>query len=104
MTTNTTIQGRQKKKALESYSQKQKKASTSGPAIVSQNKVNLFLIALSVKTSSSKPFLFPIPKKQSNSPQVDLSSKLVNNSKCCSNYSQVEWQYKLAKLIVLAIL
>jgi len=72
------------KEALESYCWKQEKASTSDPAIASQNKVNPFLAALSAKTSS-KPSLSLTPKKQPNSPQVDLSSKLANNGKLTSN-------------------
>jgi len=41
-------------------------------------------MALSTKPSLSKS-LFPAPKKQSNSPQVDLSFKLASNSKLTSN-------------------
>ena len=74
-----------KKEALESYSQKQGKAFISGPTIVSQNKVNSFLVALSAKISFSKLFLSSAPKKQSNSLQVDLFSKLASNSKLTSD-------------------
>jgi len=73
------------KEVLESHSKKQGKASTSGPATVSQNKTNLFLAASSTKISSSKPSLSPVPKKQFNSLWVDLSSKLASNSKLTSN-------------------
>ena len=73
------------KEALESYSQKQEKASTSGPATASQNKVNLALATLSAKNSSPKSSLFPAPKKQPNTPWVDLSSKLANNGKLTSD-------------------
>jgi len=72
------------KKALESYSQKQEKASTSGPAMASQNKANTSLAALSAKTSS-KSFLSPAPKKQPNTPWVNLSFKLASNNKLTSN-------------------
>ena len=52
--------------------------------MVSQNKVNPSLIVSSTKTSlKSSPF--PTPKKQPNTPQVDLSSKLVSNSKLTSD-------------------
>ena len=74
-----------KKEAFKSYFQKQRKASTSSHIIVSQNKVNLPLVALSAKTLSSKPFPSPTPRKQLNSLQVDLSFKLTNNSKLTSN-------------------
>jgi len=56
------------KEVLESHFKKQGKAFTSGPATVSQNKMNLFLAASSTKTSSFKPSLFPTPKKQFDSP------------------------------------
>jgi len=59
------------KEALESYSQKQRKASTSGSAMVFQNKVNSALAALSAKNLSFKSSLFPTPKKQFNTPQID---------------------------------
>jgi len=72
------------KEAFKSHSQKQRKASTSGPTIASQNKVNSSLVVSSAKTSSSKPFLSPTPKKQSNSLWVDLSSKLASNGKLTS--------------------
>jgi len=50
------------KEVLESHSQKQGKASTSSPAMASQNKANLSLVALSAKTSSLKSSLFPASK------------------------------------------
>ena len=73
------------KKALESHFWKQGKASTSGPATASQNKANTFPVALFTKNSSSKSSLSSAPKKQSNTPQVDLSSKLASNSKLTSD-------------------
>ena len=73
------------KKALESHSRKQGKAFTSGSVTISQNKANLFLAASSAKNSSFKPSLSPAPKKQPNTPQVDLSSKLASNGKLTSD-------------------
>ena len=49
--------------------------------MASQNKMNSSLAASSTKTFFSKPSLSSASKKQSNSPWVDLSSKLANNSK-----------------------
>ena len=72
------------KEALESHIQKQGKTSTSEHVTVSQNKANPSLAASSAKTSS-KPSLSPIPKKQPNSPWVDLSSKLASNGKLISD-------------------
>ena len=72
------------KKALESYSQKQGKASISGPTMASQNKANLSLVASSAKAFSSKLSLSSALKKQFNFPQVDLSSKLASNRKLTS--------------------
>ena len=72
------------KEALESHSQKQGKASTSGTAMALQNKTNLSLVALSAKSSSSKSPSSPASKKQPNTPWVDLSSKLANNGKLTS--------------------
>ena len=85
ITVNTTILGRWKKKALESYSWKQEKVSTSSSAMASQNKVNTFPAASSAKIPSSKSSLFPTSKKQSNSLQIDLSSKLASNCKLTSD-------------------
>ena len=73
------------KEALESHSQKQEKASTSGSVTTSQNKANLSPAASSAKNPSSKPFLSSTPKKQLNTLQVDLSSKLASNGKLTSN-------------------
>ena len=53
--------------------------------MASQNKANQFLAALFTENSFSKLSLFPTPKKQPNTPQVDLSSKLASNSKLTSN-------------------
>jgi len=50
-----------------------------------QNKANPSLVALSAKSSSSKLPSSPAPKKQPNTPQVDLSSKLANNGKLTSD-------------------
>jgi len=73
------------KEALESHSQKQGKASTSSSVMAYQNKANPSLAALSAKNPSSKPSPSPAPKKQPNTPQVDLSSKLASNGKLTSN-------------------
>ena len=73
------------KEALESHFQKQGKASTSSSVMASQSKANLSLAASSAKNSSSKPPPSPAPKKQPNTPQVDLSSKLASNSKLTSD-------------------
>ena len=51
------------KEALESYSWKQEKASTSGTATASQNKTNTSLVASSAKSSSFKLSLSSTPKK-----------------------------------------
>ena len=76
------------KKALKSHSRKQGKASTSGSAMVSQNKANSSPVASSTKNSSSKSSPFSAPKKQPNTPWVNLSSKLASNSKLTSNESK----------------
>ena len=73
------------KEALESYSQKQGKASTSSSATAFQNKTNIPPVVPSTKNPSSKPSLSPTPKKQPNTPHVDLSSKLASNSKLTSD-------------------
>jgi len=73
------------KKALESHSRKQGKASTFGPAIASQNKANSAPVTPSTKNSSSKSSPSPALKKQPNTPQVDLSSKLASNGKLTSD-------------------
>jgi len=52
--------------------------------MASQNRANTSLAASSAKLSPSN-VLSPTPKKQYNSPQVDLSSKLANNSKLTSD-------------------
>jgi len=74
-----------KKEALESHSRKQEKASTSSSATASQNKANPSPAASSTKNPSSKSSLFPTPKKQPNTPRVDLSSKLASNGKLTSD-------------------
>jgi len=53
--------------------------------MASQSKENPSLVALSAKNPSSKPSLSPAPKKQPNTPQVDLSSKLASNGKLTSD-------------------
>ena len=73
------------KEALESHSRKQGKASTSGSVTASQSKANPSPAASSAKNPSSKPSLSPAPKKQPNTPQVDLSSKLASNGKLTSD-------------------
>jgi len=73
------------KEALKSHSQKQGKASISSSVMTSQNKVNSSPAASSTKNPSSKPSLSPTPKKQPNTPWVDLSSKLASNGKLTSN-------------------
>ena len=72
------------KEVLESHSQKQGKASISGPAIASQNKANTSPAVSSAKTSL-KSSLSPTSKKQPNTPWVDFSSKLASNSKLTSD-------------------
>ena len=73
------------KEALESHSWKQGKAFTSSSVIASQNKANPSLTALSAKNPSSKPSPSSAPKKQPNTLQVDLSSKLASNGKLTSD-------------------
>ena len=73
------------KEALESHSWKQGKTFTSGTAMAPQNKANLSLVALSAKKSSSKLPLSPTSKKQPNTLQVDLFSKLASNGKLTSD-------------------
>jgi len=73
------------KEAPKSHFQKQNKASSVGNAAAPQNKANLSLVASSVKLSLSKLFLFPTSRKQSNSLQIDLFSKLASNSKLTSD-------------------
>ena len=73
------------KEARESHSRKQGKASTSGFVMASQNKANPSLVASSAKNPSSKPSPSPAPKKQPNTPWVDLSSKLASNGKLTSD-------------------
>ena len=73
------------KETLESHFWKQGKSSTSGPAMASQNKANTPLVASSAENLSSKSSLFSTPKKQLNTPWMNLSSKLANNSKLTSD-------------------
>jgi len=73
------------KEALEFHSRKQEKAFTSSSAMASQNKANSAPAASSTKNPSSKSSPSPTPKKQPNTPWVDLSSKLANNSKLTSD-------------------
>jgi len=53
--------------------------------MASYNKANLSLVVSSTKNSFSKSPLSPAPKKQPNTLQVDLSSKLASNGKLTSN-------------------
>ena len=53
--------------------------------MASQSKANPSLVALSTKNPSSKSSLSPAPKKQPNTLQVDLSSKLASNGKLTSD-------------------
>jgi len=73
------------KEALKSHSQKQGKAFTSSSVIAFQSKANTPLAASSAKNLPSKSSPSPAPKKQPNTPQVDLSSKLASNGKLTSN-------------------
>jgi len=73
------------KEALKSHSWKQEKASTSGSVTASQSKENPSLAASSAKNPSLKSSLSSAPKKQPNTPWVDLSSKLVSNGKLTSD-------------------
>jgi len=88
------------KEALESYSQKQGKASTSSSVTASQNKVNLSPAASSTKNFPSKSSLSPAPKKQPNTPRVDLSSKLVSNGKLTSNSTRSVSKTIYASIVV----
>jgi len=73
------------KEALKSHSWKQEKASTSSSVMASQSKANLSLVASSTKNLSFKLSPSPTPKKQPNTLQVDLFSKLANNGKLTSD-------------------
>ena len=73
------------KEALESHSQKQGKASTSVSVTASQSKANPSSVASSTKNLLSKLSPSPAPKKQPNTPWVDLSSKLASNGKLTSD-------------------
>jgi len=73
------------KEALKSYSRKQGKVSTSGSVMASQSKANSSLAVLYAKNLPSKSSLSSAPKKQPNTPQMDLSSKLASNGKLTSN-------------------
>ena len=53
--------------------------------MTSQNKANTFPAASSAKNSSPKLSPFPTLKKQPNTLQMDLSSKLASNGKLTSN-------------------
>jgi len=70
---------------LESHFWRKGKASTSGSAMASQNKTNPSPVASSTKNSFSKSSPSPTPKKQPNTLQVDLSSKLASNGKLTSD-------------------
>jgi len=88
------------KEALKSHSQKQEKASTSGSATAFQNKTNSSPAASSTKTflkSSSSP----APKKQPNTPQMDLSFKLASNGKLTSDEHKKHLKNNLCLLLQL---
>ena len=53
--------------------------------MASQSKANPSPAVSSAKNTSSKPSPFPTPKKQPNTPWVDLSSKLASNGKLTSD-------------------
>ena len=53
--------------------------------MVSQSKANPSLTASSTRNLPSKSSLSPAPKKQPNTPWVDLSSKLTSNGKLTSD-------------------
>jgi len=53
--------------------------------MASQNKTNPSSVASSIKNPSYKLSPSPAPKKQSNTPWVDLSSKLASNGKLTSD-------------------
>ena len=72
------------KEALKSHSWKQGKASTSSSVTASQSKANPSSAASSAKNLPFKSSPSPVPKKQSNTPSVDLSSKLASNGKLTS--------------------
>jgi len=73
------------KEALKSHFWKQGKAFTSSTATAFQNKANPSLVVLSAKNSFSKSPSSSTPKKQPNTPWVDLFSKLASNGKLTSN-------------------
>ena len=83
------------KEALESHSRKQEKSSTSGSVTASQSKATPSLVASSAKNLSSKPSPFPAPKKQPNTPWVDLSSKLASNGKLTSDKHKKRFENNL---------
>jgi len=73
------------KEALKSHSRKQEKASISSSVMASQSKANLSLAASSTKNLSFKLSPSPTPKKQPNTLQIDLFSKLASNGKLTSD-------------------
>jgi len=73
------------KEALKSHSWKHGKASTSGSITSSQSKTNTPPAASFAKNLPSKSSPSSASKKQPNTPQVDLSSKLASNGKLTSN-------------------
>jgi len=87
------------KEALESHSRKQGKASTSSSGMASQSKANPSLAASSAKNPSSKPPPSPAPKKQPNTPRVDLSSKLASNGKLTSDERKKHLENSILKTI-----
>jgi len=73
------------KEALKFHSRKQEKAFTSSSVMASQSKANPSLVASSTKNPSFKSSPSSTPKKQPNTPQIDLSSKLASNGKLTSD-------------------
>jgi len=91
------------KEALESHSRKQGKASTFSSGTASQSKANPSLAASSAKNPSSKPPPSPAPKKQPNTPRVDLSSKLASNGKLTSDERKKHLENSILKTICASI-
>jgi len=73
------------KEAFKSQSQKQGKTSTSSSVTASQSKANTPPVASSTKNLSSKSSPSSTSKKQPNTLQVNLSSKLASNGKLTSD-------------------
>ena len=83
------------KEAFESYFWKQEKASTFSTAMAFQNKANPSPAALSAKNSFFKSSPSSAPKKQPNTLQVNLSSKLASNGKLTSDKHKKHFENNL---------